>query len=71
MLQPVKVNYYFEHKRKLYRVTQVSCNIKNRHISASKNQNKILKKFLKDLGPQFFHVKFHDGLTICSATTYS
>ena len=30
-----------------YRVSQVSCNIKNRHISASKSSNQFLKKDLK------------------------
>ena len=32
---------------KVYRVFQVSCNIKNQHISASKSSNQILKKVLK------------------------
>ena len=41
-----------------YRVYQLSCNIKNRCIFASKADNQILKKVLKRFGKKFFsHAK--------------
>ena len=37
---------YLSKVNRMYRVSQVSCNIKNRHISASKSSNQFLKKDL-------------------------
>ena len=46
------------------RGVKVSCNKKNRHISASKSSAKFLKKRCKKNGLQFLHVKFMDGLIV-------
>ena len=53
-----------------YRVFQVSCNIKNWYISASKGIIQFLKKNLINPGPRFCILKFHYGWTVCWATTY-
>ena len=58
VLLPYQTNRQMQWSREfsdnqLYRVSQVSCNIKNQHISASKSSNQFLKKIYEDLGLHF------------------
>ena len=53
-----------------YRVSQVSCNIKNQHISASRSLNQSLRRNLKRFGLHFLHAKIYDNLIILSVTTF-